>query len=61
MNLKQIALDLLKKYKEAERALIWEYSGNISKAETELEKECEHYKALIELAAEPEEKTCTKN
>ena len=47
-ELKQIALELLKKYRQSERSLIWEYSGNICESERLLEEECREYKKRIE-------------
>ena len=47
-ELKQIALELLEKYRQSERSLIWEYSGNIHESERLLEEECREYKKRIE-------------
>ena len=47
-ELKQIALELLEKYRQSERSLIWEYSGNIRESERLLEEECREYKKRIE-------------
>lgn len=47
-ELKQIAMELLEKYRQSERSLIWEYSGNISESERLLEEECREYKKRIE-------------
>ena len=47
-ELKQIALELLEKYRKSERSLIWEYSGNISEEEKLLEEECREYRKRIE-------------
>lgn len=47
-DLKQIALELLEKYRKSERSLIWEYSSNIRGSERLLEEECREYKKRIE-------------
>jgi hypothetical protein len=47
-ELKQIALELLEKYRQSERSMIWEYSGNIRESERLLEEECREYKKRIE-------------
>ena len=47
-ELKLIALELLEKYRQSERSLIWEYSGNIRESEKQLEEECREYKKRIE-------------
>ena len=47
-ELKQIAMELLEKYRQSERSLIWEYSGNIRESERLLEEECREYKKRIE-------------
>ena len=47
-ELKQIALELLEKYRQSERSLIWEYSGNIREDEKLLEEECREYRKRIE-------------
>ena len=47
-ELKQIAMELLEKYRQSERSLIWEYSGNIRESERLLEKECREYRKRIE-------------
>lgn len=46
-ELKEIALELLRKYQESERMVIHEYSGNISGEEKELEVEIQEYKEKI--------------
>lgn len=48
MTLKEIALELLKKYHISELSLIWEYSENIRESEKSLCLEVEKYKELIE-------------
>ena len=47
-ELKQIAMELLEKYRQSERSLIWEYSGNICESERLLEEECREYRKRIE-------------
>ncbi len=47
-ELKQIAPELLEKYRQSERSLILEYSSNIHKSERLLEEECREYKKRIE-------------
>ena len=47
-ELKQIAMELLEKYRQSERSMIWEYSGNIRESERLLEEECREYKKRIE-------------
>ena len=47
-ELKQIAMELLEKYWQAETSLIWEYSGNISEEEKLLDEECREYRKRIE-------------
>ena len=48
MKLKEIALELLEKYQEAEETVIWEYSSSIDRHLSELYQECEDYRKLIE-------------
>ena len=52
MRIKEIAYDLLDKYEEAERACIWEYSGDIDAAEAKLAEEVENYRRTIDEAVE---------
>lgn len=51
-TLKQIAIELLEKYKEEKTAVIWEYSGHIRDDEEELKREVEKYKEEIESLSE---------
>lgn len=51
--LKEIALELLEKYRLSETGLIWETSGSISEDITRLEYECNYMRKQIEKAAEP--------
>lgn len=51
--LKEIALELLEKYRLSETGLIWEISGSISEDITRLEYECNYMRKQIEKAAEP--------
>lgn len=46
-ELKQIALELLEKYSDAQYSVIYEYSCSIEKDLEELQKECDTYKAKI--------------
>ena len=57
MTLKEIALELVEKYEDAEESRIWEYSGRIEEDEEELRLEIENYKKKIESFEEPERKT----
>ena len=50
-KLKEIALELLNKYNNSERNVIWEYSGSIDRDLNELEDECKWYREEIEAAA----------
>ena len=50
MTLKEIALDLLEKYRESETGVIWEYSGHIEESLKKLDAECEKYREKIEEA-----------
>lgn len=50
-KLKEIALELLNKYNNSERNVIWEYSGSIDQDLNELEDECKWYHEEIEAAA----------
>lgn len=52
--LKEIALELLEKYRLSETGLIWETSGSISEDITRLEYECNYMRKQIEKAADPE-------
>ncbi len=47
-KLKEIALELLAKYKESEESLIWEYSGNIQEDTDDLVAEVEKFRERIE-------------
>lgn len=51
--LKEIALELLEKYRLSETGLIWEISGSISEDIIRLEYECNYMRKQIEKAAEP--------
>lgn len=51
--LKEIALELLEKYRLSETSVIWEMSGSISEDITRLEYECNYMRKQIEKAAEP--------
>ena len=42
-TIKEIALELLDKYAEAQRGIIWEYSGDIDGATKSLEEEVKGY------------------
>ncbi len=46
-TLKEIALELLDKYAEAQRGIIWEYSGDIDGATKSLEEEVKKYENEI--------------
>jgi len=46
-ELKQIALELLEKYRQAKTSLIWEHSGVYGSTEA-LDGECEKYRKRIE-------------
>ena len=46
-TLKEIALELLDKYAEAQRGIIWEYSGDIDGATKSLEEEVKGYENEI--------------
>lgn len=46
-ELKDIALELLEKYYDAEIGVIYEYSGNIIKSEQKLDQEYNEYKNKI--------------
>lgn len=48
MTLKEIALELLQKYANAERTVIGEFSGHILKDEEQLLQKVDRYKAQIE-------------
>ena len=52
-TLKEIALELLEKYKAVEEAMIFEYSGSITEALAFLDYKCELIRRQIEKAAEP--------
>lgn len=52
-NLKDIALELLEKYKKAQDSVIWEYSGRIEEEEKELDEEAEKYRILINTIKPP--------
>lgn len=47
MTIKEIAMELLKKYEEAKTTVIWEYSGNIDGDIKKLKKEIGRYKKEI--------------
>ena len=47
-TLKEIALELLEKYRRSETGLIWEMSGSISEDITKLEYECNYIRKQIE-------------
>lgn len=46
-TIKEIALELLDKYAEAQRGIIWEYSGDIDGATKSLEEEVKEYENEI--------------
>ena len=46
-TIKEIALELLDKYAEAQRGIIWEYSGDIDGATKSLEEEVKGYENEI--------------
>ena len=50
-TLKEIALELLEKYKKSERAVIYEYGSDIEGELFDLEAEYQEYKNAIETAA----------
>lgn len=50
MCLKEIAIELLNKYEEAQTALICEYSDHVDSALEKLRIECEEYLRKIESA-----------
>ena len=50
-ELKSIALELLEKYVEAQKSVIWEYSGNIRHDEKQLQGEYKRYRERIEVAS----------
>ena len=50
-TLKEIALDLLKQYRDAKESLIWEYSGSIDEDTKRLEEEVAKIRQEIEEAA----------
>ena len=52
-NLKDIALELLAKYKKAQDCVIWEYSDRIEEEEKELDEETEKYRILINTVKSP--------
>ena len=52
MTLKEIALELLDKYRDSEEGLIWEYSGNIQKSMENLDNICNTYRSMIAEAAD---------
>lgn len=47
-TLKEIALELLYKYEDAETSVILEYSGSIDEDFKALERECSEYHSRIE-------------
>ena len=47
-TLKDVALELLNMYEQAERSCIWEYSGTIEEDENNLHDMCESYRKEIE-------------
>lgn len=53
-TLKEIALELLEKYRRSETGLIWEMSGSISEDITKLEYECNYIRKQIERMPLPE-------
>lgn len=57
MTLKKIALELLEKYRDAEEAVIWEYSGDIEKALQKLSDECDAYLKAIEVNSNAKDKS----
>ena len=46
-TVKEIALELLDKYAEAQRGIIWEYSGDIDGTTKALEEEVKEYENEI--------------
>lgn len=50
-TLKEIALEILEKYKESERTVIYEYSGDIEGDMSDLKAAYQKYKKAIETAA----------
>ena len=50
MTIKEIALQLLEKYEEAETSVIWEYSGDIEEDLERLHKYCDRKRKEIEQA-----------
>jgi hypothetical protein len=52
MTLKEIALELLGKYRDSEESLIWEYSGDIQKSMENLDNICNTYRNMIIEAAD---------
>ena len=46
-TIKEIALELLDKYAEAQRGIIWEYSGDIDGTTKALEEEVKKYENEI--------------
>lgn len=52
-TLKEIALDILEKYKNAGETVIYEYSGSIEEDLAKHEWECEIFRMQIEELAEP--------
>lgn len=52
-TLKEIALELLEKYRLSETGQIWEMSGSISEDTAKLEDECNYIRKQIEGMAEP--------
>ena len=51
MTLKEIAMELLDKYRDSEEGLIWEYSGDIRKSTENLDNICNTYRNMIMEAA----------
>ena len=51
-TVKEIALELLDKYEEAQRGIIWEYSGDIDGTTKALEEEVKEYENEINTATE---------
>ena len=49
MELKEIAMELLNKYRDAKTDVIWEYGGDIEKELQELSDECDAYLKAIEV------------
>ena len=50
-TLKEIALELLEKYRDSETSVIWEDSGHIEESIKKLSEECDEYMKAIEDAS----------